>query len=106
MLTLKARGHRGRWFARIGDEDLPCVFKRWLTVRHYADRGADPNSPKWQAYFDAIGREKRVALTDGGPGEDGNWERAGYIGLFRVENVSLSAHGLEFDIVQRIANLR
>jgi hypothetical protein len=106
MLTLKARGHRGRWFARIGDEDIPCVFKRWLAVRHYADPGADLNSPKWQGYFQAIKREKRVALTGGGPGEEGNWERAGYIGLFRVENVSLSATGLEFDLVERIANLK
>ena len=106
MLTLKARGHRGRWFATIDDEDIPCVWKRWLKVRHYADLGADPNSPKWQEYFEAIKRKKQVALTSGGPSEDGNWERAGYIGFFRVENVCLSDRGLEFDLVERIANLK
>jgi hypothetical protein len=109
MRTLKARGSKGRWFAAIEgeDEEVPCVWDHWLTDTHYADPGAEPSATKWQKYFAAIIRLKRVALTEGGPGEEGQpWKRGPYKALYRVENVSLSDRGLEFDLVDRIALLK
>jgi hypothetical protein len=104
MQTLKARGHRGDWFARIGDEDIPCVWLEWLTGTHYRDPGANPNEGKWPKYIEAVHIGRKVALTGKRKGKE--WIREGYIALFSVRNVVVSDAGLEFDLADRLANLK
>jgi hypothetical protein len=104
MDTLKARGNRGNWFARIGDEDVPCVWLRWRTGNHYFDPGAKPGEGKWRNFIEAIKNGEKVALTGKRTGDE--WLRDGYIALYRVANVTVSARGLEFDFMERLAHLK
>lgn len=103
--TLKAIGHQGSWFAKVGDQEVPCVWAFWLTAMHYQDIGADPSDTKWQKFLEALRSSKLVALT-GRRVQDGKWLREGYIGLFKIENVTLTESGLEFDLVERTAHLK
>jgi hypothetical protein len=104
--TFKARGQRGSWFARIGDEDIPCAWLQWRTGNHYCDPVVEPNKGKWPKYIEAIKIGSKVALADKREDENGDWHRDGYIGLFEIANVTVSDRGLEFDFVARIANLK
>ncbi|MGC1696366.1 MAG: hypothetical protein WA743_13990 [Pseudolabrys sp.] len=106
MQTLKARGQRGSWFARIGDEDIPCAWLQWRTGNHYFDPAVKPTEGKWPKYIEALKQGLKVALTDKREDEEGDWHRDGYIGLFEIANVVVSDHGLEFDFVQRLAHLK
>jgi len=106
MPTFKARGHRGNWFARIGDDDVPCVWLQWRNGNHYLDpHGKGATDGKWVKYIEALRRDRKVALT-GKHEKDGKWLRDGYIGLFEIANVAITDQGLEFDFVRRIANLK
>jgi hypothetical protein len=106
MQTLKARGHRGNWFARIGDDDIPCAWLQWRTGNHYLNPyGTDALDGKRVKYIEALRRDQKVALT-GKRENDGKWLRDGYIGLFEIANVAVTDRGLEFDFVRRIAHLR
>jgi hypothetical protein len=105
LQTLKARGHQGHWFARIGDEDVPCVWRQWKTGVRYLDPGAKIGEGKWVKYIEAIKQGKKVALT-GKREKDGKWIREGYIALFEVGPVTVTEQGLEFEFVKRLANLK
>lgn len=106
METLKATGRRGDWFATINGEEVPCAWSWWLNGMHYFDPGARLGSGKWVKYVAVIERSKKVALAGKKETKNGKWERDGYIGLFNVANVRTSATTLEFDLVQRIADLK
>jgi hypothetical protein len=106
MQTLKARGQRGSWFARIGDDDVPCAWLQWRTGNHYLDPLVKADEGRWPKYIEALKRDLNVALTDKREGKDGNWLRDGYIGLFEIANVNVSERGLEFYFIRRIANLK
>jgi hypothetical protein len=106
MQILKARGQRGSWFARIGDEDVPCAWLQWRTGNHYCDPVVRPSEGKWPKYIESIRGGLKVALADKREDDDGQWHRAGYIGLFEVSNVTVGETTLEFDFVRRIANLK
>jgi hypothetical protein len=99
METLKARGHRATWFARIGDEEVPCAWDWWRTGNHYLDPGARPGKGKWDKFIAAIKTGGKVALT-GKREVEGKWQRDGYIALYRVANVRVSDQRLEFDFVE------
>jgi hypothetical protein len=100
----KALGSRGSWFARVDDEELPCVWTRWLSegAKHYLDPGAKSDETKWVRYAEAIKRLRRVILIQQLIGRDGTWHREAYIGIFRVENVEFAGNRLEFDLVDRL----
>jgi hypothetical protein len=106
MRTLKAVGRRGDWFAKVDGEDIPCAWNWWLTGKHYFDPEAKPGTGKWVKYIAAIERLKRVALTGKKETNDGKWERDGYIALFEVANVETTESTLQFDLIQRLANLK
>jgi hypothetical protein len=106
MQTFKAVGHRGDWFATIDDEQVPCAWNWWLTGMHYCDRGAKPGRGKWMKYINAISSSRKVALTGKKETKNGKWERDGYIGLFAIANLTTTERGLEFDLTQRLANLK
>jgi hypothetical protein len=78
MQTLKARGQRGSWFARVGDDDIPCAWLQWRTGNHYLDPLAKTEGGKWPKYIEALRRDLKVVLTDKREDDDGNWHRDGY----------------------------
>lgn len=99
-------GSRGSWFAVWQGESLPCVHKCWFKVSgkqpHYLDPGVT-DDPKWAPFVQAIAEKKRVLLTDDELDALGSpVNRIGYIGLYRVDNVSFSSTELQFDFVERL----
>lgn len=105
MSKPKAVGSRGSWFADVLGEKLPCVSDHHLSRRHYLDPGAKPGTTKWDNYISAIQHGGRIVLTHTELRPDGRTKRNGYVALFSVVNVKTSAHGLEFDLEQRLLNL-
>lgn len=102
---LKAVGSQGSYFAKIGEEDVACVWTTGLTKMHYLDDGAQRDGGQWPRYIEAIRTMKKVALTRVKRDEGGAMRRDGYVALYRVENVTFSDRGLEFDLVERLAEL-
>lgn len=101
MQALRARGHRGNWFARIGDDDIPCIWREWLAGTHYLDPHGKADEGKWAKYVEALRRDQKAVLT-AKQEKDGKWSRAGYIGVFKIANVAITAQGLEFDLIERL----
>jgi hypothetical protein len=99
MEILKARGNRGSWFARVGDEDVACVWDKWRTGAHYLDPRAKPGQGKWPKFIRAIKADGKVALTRRLE-VNGKTERDGYIALYPVTNVKARDGALEFDFVE------
>ena len=103
MQTLKARGHRGSWFARIGDEDIPCIWRDWLTSGHYRDPGAKADDGKWVKYIEALEHgQKAVLTTKQEKTKSGKWLRSSYLSVWKIANVALTERGLKFDLVEKL----
>lgn len=100
----KARGTQGSYFTKIDGQDVPCAWQQGLRKMHYVDDGASPEEGQWPRYIEAIRVGKQVALT-GVRIEDGRMRRHGYVALYRVDNVKVTGRVLEFDLVERIADL-
>jgi hypothetical protein len=100
MKELKARGHRGSWFARVGDDDIPCAWHEWLRGMHYSDPHF-VNEGKWVKYLEALQRDRKIVLTRKRE-KDGKWLRDGYIGVFKITNITVSDRGLEFELTERL----
>ncbi|MBO6901875.1 MAG: hypothetical protein JJ864_11060 [Rhizobiaceae bacterium] len=67
---------------------------------HYA------NEKQWTDLVDAIKLTGKVVLTTGRIHADGyGFDRTGYVAVFGVANVTVSDAGLEFDLVERLAEL-
>jgi hypothetical protein len=98
MTTLKAVGNPGSWFARIGDEHIPCVWDQWRKGTHYLDPHCTPDKGKWPRFIRGI-KQGKVALTRRRE-VNGRTERDGYLALYRVTNVSARNGALEFDFVE------
>ena len=71
----------------------------------------DPNynreeARKWSELLDALRAEKRAILTlDRTPDGGKNFEREGYIGLFRIGDIEVSDGHLRFQFLERLANI-
>jgi hypothetical protein len=108
MGKLKASGERGSWFATVNGKQLPCVHEHWWqpATRGYLDPGAKPGQRIWDEYIDALKREKRAILTkDKVSKDEKSFERIGYTALFEIDQVEVTAAGLQFIFVKRIAEL-
>jgi hypothetical protein len=75
-------------------------MREWLKGMHYSDPYV-VNEGKWIKYIEALRRDRKAVLTSKRE-KDGKWLRDGYIGVFRIANVSLTDRGLEFDLVERL----
>lgn len=102
----KARGQRGSWFAEVNGESLPCVHAYWFKNGWYDDPHARPGEQQWEELFAAIREKKRVVLTtyrviDGGIG----FERAGYVAVYAVDNISVDGSRLRFQFTESLIEL-
>ena len=112
-MTVSATGRQGWWFARVtGEHHLagmapPCVHNQWRHGFNYEDSTVRSDDPRWPEFFEAIRDQQLVIETTSSMplGIEGEWKRSGYIGIFRVENVSFDGWTLHFRYVERIANL-
>ncbi|MDR6661375.1 hypothetical protein J2W51_003961 [Tardiphaga robiniae] len=102
----KAIGTRGSWFAKVGNEDLPCIHKHWLSGMSYHEPYCEISENKWSEYVDALRLGKAILTTDNVVGEGPQFQRSGYVAVFRVANVALSGRDLTFDLVERLEDLR
>ena len=71
---------------------------------HYCDTGVEATKEKWPKYIEALKTGKMAALT-GQVTREGRMRRHGYIALYRIDNLSVTDHGLEFDFVEKLAAL-
>jgi hypothetical protein len=102
----KATGHRGSWFADVEGERLPCVHEHWKCGDRYRDRDARPGEGKWVNFIDAIGTGKKVILTKDKIPPHGPWQRAGYIAVWSVDDVSAGDGALCFRFVEKLDDLK
>jgi len=108
----KAIGERGSWFARVGGERLPCVHKHWVRGSTHVDPNYDADDPKFVELVEEISRLKRVILTKDNVVENPakksgiGFERTGYIAVFDVGDVSVGPKGLQFDLLNRVCELK
>jgi hypothetical protein len=101
----KAVGHRGSWFAKVSGKKYPCIHNQWLNGMHYLDPGIKLGRPRWDEYSAAIKNGLTVVLTQSRMSETGQLLRRGYVAIFAVSNVKITASGLEFDLIERLSNL-
>lgn len=120
MASLRAKGHRGDWFARLegaghelDGEVLPCVHKHWLERggKTYVDPWVDDDN-HWPEFIEAIRSGGKVILTkdfvtDNGANKAPSFRREpnGYIAVWSVTDVTVSGNVLRFRLVDRLANL-
>lgn len=98
----KAIGTQGSWFAKLGEDNLPCLLNVWLSGLAYHDPHAKIGEPRWEEYVAGV-REGKVILTQN---EAVTYARKGYIGVFSVENVVFDKDGLKLTITDRLESLQ
>ncbi len=112
MARLKAIGERGSWFGSVNGERLPCVHKHWVNGTHHSDPGYIEGEGKWPDFVAAIRDGRKIILTKDEPipvpeKKSGvAFNRTGYIAVFMVDNIESNENGLEFDLVERVAELQ
>jgi hypothetical protein len=102
----KAAGTRGSWFAKVGEESLPCIHKHWLMGMSYHEPNCEIAESKWSEYVEALRHGKAILTTDDVVGEGPIFQRSGYVAVFRIANVVLNGRNLTFDLVERLEGLR
>lgn len=115
MVTKKAIGQRGSWFATVDGKELPCVHKHWLKGLSYHDPFKPlvngPSPARIHEYVQAIQQEKQVILTNDVTHYDqqgmvSGFTRKNYVAVFAVEDVSFDPKiGLKFKITTRLDEL-
>lgn len=92
-------GRPGDWYAKWGDENIPCIHRYFLKGMHYcAPVDTRPGQgSKWERYVEEI-RKGRVVLTRSSLLPNGNFKRDGYIALYKVANVEVKDGHLHFDL--------
>lgn len=88
---------------------LPCAHDHWYKKGEYHDPNAyrTPTKKKWDDLIAAIREQKLVILTkDKVIDELSSFDRTGYIGIFEVENVTVTGNDLRYQFVKRVANLQ
>jgi hypothetical protein len=113
MSQIKIKGTRGSWFARAGNEILPCVHKEWFMPKdshhpypHYADAGVKVGEKQWDALIAGIKASKKVILTNDRWSETKNFVRTGYIAIWNVDNIVVTNGMLYFDFIKRVAEAK
>jgi hypothetical protein len=109
--TKKAVGGRGSVFADVEGESFPCVHEYWAHGSGgkliYDDPNYDLESPgKWADLLVGLRTKRRAILTRDMTRDEGkNFERTGYIALYRIGDVSVLDGHLRFEFLKRIANI-
>lgn len=103
MLTIKAKGQSGSWFATLETGEIwPCVHKKWWpSGNSYCDPTPTPGVRKWDEFVAAIEQGKRVILTE----EDAKKRRKEYRHAWRVDNVKTDNGKLTFDFIEKLFNV-
>jgi hypothetical protein len=108
MLTYKAKGKRGDWFASVNGEEIPCVHEYWLKKLSYHDPHIS-KMPKAKEYFASIQTFKKVILTRDDIIQNEifpSFRRKEYIAVYAIDDCEMNDEGLYFRLTERIANLR
>lgn len=109
--ALKAVGERGSWFAKVGDERLPCCHAHWVKGTHHNDPGYIQGVKQWDELLQAINENRKVILTKDETKPDPDkksgmaFDRTGYIAIFEVTNIEADTDGLRFDLTKRLSDL-
>jgi hypothetical protein len=108
--TVMAKGQRGSWEADVkGFGVLPCVHAGWCSGRSYREpeTAVGQGTQQRQRWNEKIANGKVVVMTKDANFEMPDSKRAGYVAVFRVNNVVIDERGLvTFDFIERLANCR
>jgi hypothetical protein len=116
-MTRKAVGSRGSWFAKVGDETMPCIHKHWLRAMLYHEPFCEISEQRWLDYVnglrggkailttDKVVSEEVVVLDDGTEVKRPTFQRSGYVAVYRITEVSLVGRDLKFELVERLEEL-
>jgi|GEM_PF-2962122 len=107
-MARKPIGQRGRWFAKLDGEELPCVRKHWWIPGQpprYHDPYGRPDGGRWDEIAAALVSTGRAILTSDNevqPDPVIRFNRRGYVAVFRASNVTLDQNGLRFNFEERL----
>jgi hypothetical protein len=110
--SAKAIGERGSWFASVDGERLPCVHRHWINGTTHLDPCLDLTNSKFVELVDGIRESGKIVLTNdevtGDPDTDEGmtFVRSGYIAVFSVDNLTTDNGGLQFELKERLLDLR
>lgn len=103
--AVKAVGYPGSWFAKVGDELLPCVHAERFAENIYTEPYVKAGKGKWPKFLTAIRDGRRVVVTKNIMKNGEPLRRAGYDGVYRVEDFSLNGSIMTFrrtDLLQTL----
>jgi hypothetical protein len=118
MIKRSAIGQQGSWFAKVGDESLPCVQECWVNRSangggmRYEEPHYFNDEKQWQAYVQALRDKQKVILTRGKLHDSSStrsgivFERTGYIAVFRIDKIETEGTFLRFDFSERLQDLK
>ncbi len=105
---IKAKGHRGEWFATVNGERYPCIHEYWIKQGHHAAPNVHPSTNRKDAELvEALAQGKLAVETKDEVLNDGlGFVRKGYKALWRIDGVHMVEDTLHFDLIERVANLK
>lgn len=111
-----AKGKRGSWLAKltrqVGDIPagtvLPCIHKEWWDGNgNYCEPfHFNIEQPRRAKYVAALMRGRRAIMTTDrfipNPDARSYFERTGYVGVFRISDVTLTNYQLSAKVIERV----
>jgi hypothetical protein len=92
----KPIGYPGSWFAKFECELLPCVHSERSTDEAYTEPYVKSGKGKWPKFLSAITEVRRVIVTRSVMKNGEPQRRAGYVGIYRIEDFSLNGSVMKF----------
>ncbi len=114
ILTKKAIGQRGSWFADVDGETLPCVHEHWYQrpPRYHDPEFISGNTldDRYDKFVDSIRSYARVIMQKDKKSHKNTagqtvLELDGYIAVFCVDSITYDRTGLRFRVTNRLCNL-
>lgn len=99
MTREKPVGRNGSWYARLGDETIPCIHEDRLDGDQYHDNTLTPGQSRTRdAFVASIGVGLPVLVTR----RKTNGRRDGYVSLRKVSSIAFDANGLRLGVTQAV----
>jgi hypothetical protein len=109
------KGSIGSWYAKVRWDDgtaerlsvAHATFSNGKTYHDPLEWGPNGSqralaSAKMQRWVETVKKTKKVVLQKDAFGEDGNFTRIGYVGVYDVDDVTIDAtNGLRFKFLDR-----
>nr|USU31007.1 hypothetical protein NG677_16880 [Methylobacterium sp. OTU13CASTA1] len=106
MEPIKAIGYPGSWFAKVGEELLPCIHAVRITDGLYTEPYVKAGKGKWPKFLAAIKDGRSVVVTRSVLKNGEPQRRAGYDAVHRIEDFSLNGSTMQFRVTELLQALK